>query len=165
MSDEPRARRRPEGLDDAAFRLALFRDAHGGILAGLAPALVETLLRQQMAGQDMTYAARYPRARRDIVEVAGGAPIGRMVVDRTAEAITLVDIALLAAHRGRGLGTRLLCDLLDEARAAGVPVRLGVRLGHPARRLYERLGFVEIGVSETDAAMEWPPPPAAVPSS
>ena len=150
-------RLRAEHPDDEAFRLKLFRETHGGVLAGLDPALVDTLLAQQFAGQTMTYRARYPDARRDIVEDAAGAPIGRMVVDQTSEAITLVDIALLADHRGRGIGTRLVRDLIDEAQAAGVPVRLSVRVDNPARRLYARLGFVEVGASDVDVAMRWAP--------
>jgi ribosomal protein S18 acetylase RimI-like enzyme len=38
-----------------------------------------------------------------------------------------------------------MADLLAEADARGVPVRLDVFEANPARRLYERLGFQETG--------------------
>lgn len=54
-----------------------------------------------------------------------------------------------AAARGRGVGQVLLRHLLDEARRAGL-TRVSLETGTqdhfaPARRLYERHGFVEVG--------------------
>ena len=50
-------------------------------------------------------------------------------------------IAVLPGHRGRGLGERLLRELLDAARVDFGAVSLSVRADNPARRLYERTGF------------------------
>jgi GNAT superfamily N-acetyltransferase len=50
-------------------------------------------------------------------------------------------IAVVPAHRGRGIGARLITDLLDAARGAFGAVSLSVRADNPARRLYERTGF------------------------
>ena len=55
--------------------------------------------------------------------------------------IRIVDIALLPEHRGGGVGTALLRDLLAEADAAGKRVTIHVERFNPALRLYERLGF------------------------
>jgi ribosomal protein S18 acetylase RimI-like enzyme len=41
----------------------------------------------------------------------------------------------------RGIGSRILADLLTEAQSAGVAVRLTVIEVNPARALYERHGF------------------------
>ena len=54
------------------------------------------------------------------------------------------DIALLPAWRGRGLGGRCLQALVDQGRALGIQVELH----NPARRLYERLGFVADGAPQ-----------------
>ena len=43
--------------------------------------------------------------------------------------------------RGRGIGTRILNEIVAEARASGSAVRIYVEKFNPARRLYERLGF------------------------
>ena len=59
-------------------------------------------------------------------------------------------IAIEAGHRGRGLGIRLLEHLHAELERQGIArVSLSVELDNPARRLYERLGYVEV---ERDSA-------------
>jgi ribosomal protein S18 acetylase RimI-like enzyme len=50
-------------------------------------------------------------------------------------------IAVLPAHRDRGVGGRMLAQLLDAARETFTAVSLSVRVDNPARRLYERIGF------------------------
>jgi len=54
-------------------------------------------------------------------------------------------IALVPEARGRGIGTSLLSALLDLARDMGFPrISLSVAIANPARRLYERFGFVKV---------------------
>ncbi len=53
-------------------------------------------------------------------------------------------IALLPAFRGQGLGTLLLEALFDAVRPHFQQVSLSVVRENPARRLYERLGFVAV---------------------
>ena len=53
-------------------------------------------------------------------------------------------IAVLPQYVGQGIGARLLARLLDDARATYPAVVLSVRAANPARRLYERLGFVVV---------------------
>lgn len=57
-------------------------------------------------------------------------------------------MAVAPTHRGRGLGARLLEDLLAEAERRGLrSVLLEVRADNPAaQRLYERHGFRRTGV-------------------
>ncbi len=55
----------------------------------------------------------------------------------------------------RGIGTQLLEKQLDEARHLNVPVRLQVLRENLARQLYERLGFIVTGKTETHYLMEW----------
>lgn len=97
-------------------------------------------LRSQFAAQDAFYRENYPACAFLVVE-REGRPIGRLYRDDRDDEIRLVDIALLAAERGRGVGGRLMRAVLDEAAARGVPVRIHVERTNPARRLYERLGF------------------------
>jgi ribosomal protein S18 acetylase RimI-like enzyme len=53
----------------------------------------------------------------------------------------IIDIALLPAWRGRGIGGRLLRGLQEEAAAGSKPLTIHVERMNPALRLYERLGF------------------------
>lgn len=71
-------------------------------------------------------------------------PVGRLYVARWVDEIRIVDIALLPAYRGTGIGTTILRDLCAEADAVGKPVRIHVERENPALRLYQRLGFVMI---------------------
>ena len=59
-------------------------------------------------------------------------------------------IAVDPAHRGRGVGERLLVELLDAARGRFGAVSLSVRADNPARRLYERTGFRRVSGPGTD---------------
>jgi ribosomal protein S18 acetylase RimI-like enzyme len=97
----------------------------------------------QFDAQRRHYAAQFPAAAHDLVLV-DGEPAGRLYVDRDESAILVVDIALLPEQRGRGIGTALLTGLLADADAAGKTVSVHVERGNPARRLYERLGFVAV---------------------
>ena len=98
----------------------------------------------QFNAQRQQYDYSYPQAESGIV-LQDDLPIGRMLVDKTACEITLIDIALLPEHRNAGLGTDLIQDLLAEAVVARKPVRLHVLKSNPAMRLYERLGFSRVG--------------------
>ncbi|MFE3259019.1 GNAT family N-acetyltransferase [Nocardia sp. NPDC059229] len=57
-------------------------------------------------------------------------------------------IGVAPESRGTGLGTALMTAALDAAREQYDAVSLSVRLENPARRLYERLGFVDVSGSE-----------------
>lgn len=64
---------------------------------------------------------------------------------------------LVPVRQGRGLGGAVLRSLLDDADAAGEPLRLVVLQGSPARRLYERHGFVRQSEDPVDVVMVRPP--------
>ena len=61
------------------------------------------------------------------------------------EFIPEVTIAVREKSRGRGIGTALLRDLLQEAVAAGFPgLGLSVSVDNPAFKQYKKLGLVEV---------------------
>jgi GNAT superfamily N-acetyltransferase len=85
-----------------------------------------------------------------------GERVGRLRVLRSGECVELAGIQLDPLVQGQGIGTAIIESLKAEAAAAGVPVELGVEFDNPnARRLYERLGFVEIGKNETEFRLRW----------
>jgi GNAT superfamily N-acetyltransferase len=87
------------------------------------------------------------------VILRGSQRIGRIIVHRTEAEIRIVDMALLPAHRGSGVGTLLVSRILEEARRAQLPVRLRVLKGGRSSRLCERLGFRDL--HETGAYDHW----------
>ena len=149
---------RPALPEDDGFLYALYASTRAEELDawGLAGAQREAFLRMQYLAQQQSYYAQLPRADHRVV-VVDGAPAGRLLVERREEEIRLADVALLPEHRGRGLGTALVKQLLEEARAAGKPVRLHALTGGRAAALYARLGFGVLADEGPYVLMEWRP--------
>jgi ribosomal protein S18 acetylase RimI-like enzyme len=61
-----------------------------------------------------------------------------------ADGVPELAIAVVPAAIGQGIGGALLGALLDLARGQYPAVALSVRVSNPARRLYERHGFVVV---------------------
>ncbi|HLH90091.1 MAG TPA: GNAT family N-acetyltransferase [Xanthobacteraceae bacterium] len=153
---------RPERDDDEAFRLELFCASRQPEFARLlAPDMLATIMRQQFHAQAVSYRGRFPRARGDIVELAGK-PIGRIMVDRGDKVLHIVDQAITPALRNRGIGTAIMRALMAEAQQTRRAVRLGVAAANEqALRLYRRLGFGPIETTEHYLWLEWRPDAAA----
>ena len=115
----------------------------------------EAFLRLQWTAQQRHYALAYPGAERQIVCSDDGEPVGQVLCWESGDALRLVDIALLPDSRGRGIGSRIILDLQQRASAAGRSIRLQVAPANPARRLYARLGFVEVEHGDTGIELEW----------
>jgi ribosomal protein S18 acetylase RimI-like enzyme len=147
--------RRPVCPDDQEFQFRLYASTRKAEIAafGWNSAQQEAFLRMQFTAQQSWYHTAYPQAAWEIIEL-DRAPVGRMIVLRGREFITLVDIALLNEHRGRGIGGGLLRELLEQGREAKVPVRLQVIKTNRAARLYQRLGFITTGEDEMYLQME-----------
>ncbi|MFF4657862.1 GNAT family N-acetyltransferase [Streptomyces sp. NPDC001381] len=77
-----------------------------------------------------------------LVIEAGGALVGCVALRPADDAHWLEHFYLAPHAQGRGIGTAVLTGLLDRADRDGLRVRLDVLQGSPARRLYERHGFV-----------------------
>ncbi len=114
----------------------------------------ESFLRMQFRAQSVDYAANYPDAELLLI-VVGGEPAGRLYLHDTPDDLHILDIALLPAHRGAGIGGALLADVQARAAGEGKALRIYVERFNPALRLYERLGFRQTGDSGVYFLMEW----------
>jgi ribosomal protein S18 acetylase RimI-like enzyme len=83
--------------------------------------------------------------------------IGWMQVAEGVGRLHLHQLHLAADFRRRGIGTRLLKDLLRRADSIGKPLTLEVMHGNPAKRLYARFGFKATGRDADKAQMIWRP--------
>ena len=119
---------------------------------------------QQFHAQHTYWQEHYQDTTWDLV-LRDGEPIGRLYVARWPEEIRIVDIALMPEHRGGGLGTRLVRDLFAEGDASGRKVSIHVEIFNPARRLYDRLGFVQAAERGVYLLMERPPAGVPQPAS
>jgi GNAT superfamily N-acetyltransferase len=121
---------------------------------GWSEAQTQAFLQEQFRVQHAYYHRTWPAANYSVV-LLDGQPVGRLYVDRRDDELRVLDLALLPSHRGQGIGGGLLAEILAEARGRGLPVRIHVEQGNPARRLYERLGFREIHAAGFYHFMEW----------
>jgi ribosomal protein S18 acetylase RimI-like enzyme len=146
--------------DDRPFLLSLFAATRSDELAlmNVDENQKQRFIAMQFEAQSRQYAAAYPDAENSII-LWNVDPIGRLLLDRAKLEFTLIDVALLPAYRGVGIGTRLIQEIAKEAGTTGKSIRLHVLASSAAKRLYERLGFSLVGGGD-DAYLEmmWVPP-------
>lgn len=94
----------------------------------------------QFNAQHAYYMNVYKDAEFQIIE-SGSTGIGRLYLWETEHQIRIVDIAILPEHRGKGIGSKILSDLIRQSELSGKKLNIHVEHFNPALRLYERLGF------------------------
>jgi ribosomal protein S18 acetylase RimI-like enzyme len=149
---------RPATPEDHGFLLRVFRTTREDELALTTWSELEktAFVDAQFRAQDAHYRDVYLDGR-FLVVAHDGEPIGRLYLARLADELRIIDITLLPAWRGHGIGASLLAAVTAEADAAGLAVRLHVEPWNPVRRLYERLGFRTLEVRGIYEFMERPP--------
>jgi len=149
---------RPATADDRDLLLAVYAASRAEELDQVewAPGQREWFLQMQFEAQDREYRRANPDGHFDVIEV-DGRPVGRLYVDRRPADLRIVDIALLPAYRGRGIGAGLITELQQQAAGEGRIVSIHVEAFNPAARLYERLGFVVAADLGVYRRMEWAP--------
>jgi ribosomal protein S18 acetylase RimI-like enzyme len=149
---------RPATSEDEPFLMNLFATTRTDELALLNcdDNQKKAFIAIQFNAQSRQYVMSYPHAQNSII-LWNDAPIGRLLFDRGECEFTLVDVALLPTHRGAGIGTHLIEDLLLEAAAAGKPVKLNVWHSNPAKKLYQRMGFSAANDDGVYCEMFWNP--------
>jgi GNAT superfamily N-acetyltransferase len=139
---------RPETEDDLGFLRQLYLANRWNELIPLPWPIAAKVqfLHDQFDLQRRHFRGTLPDADFLVVErEAAPAPVGRLYLDRGGTCWRVVDIALVSAEQGAGLGGGLLRWTIAAARGAGAEaVDLHVGFDNPrAERLYRRLGFVD----------------------
>lgn len=119
---------------------------------------LRVLLASQFSAQDAYYRRHYPRGRFDVV-FAGHVPVGRFYHDWDGAEARIIDIALMPACRGSGIGTALMYAAVADAARRGMCAILYVESGNPVQALYRRLGFEQVGENGVYALMHREPAP------
>jgi ribosomal protein S18 acetylase RimI-like enzyme len=100
---------------------------------------------------------KIPASTTSVIEVANERA-GRLRITCAADHIELSGIQLLPGIQRHGIGTAIIEDLKAQAATAGLPLDLGVEKDNPdARKLYERLGFFQVGETEDEYKLQWNP--------
>ena len=160
MSDSLDVSLRPVTDADQEFLIGVYGSSRASELAQVDwdDTQKDAFIRWQYDMQKLEYEARYPSSRYELVLV-DGVPAGRIWVGIDDTQIRLLDIALLPEFQNRGVGTRLLRQLMDESIRTNKPVRHMVFvLNDNAHAFYERLGFNTIEEIGGYKHMEWAPP-------
>jgi ribosomal protein S18 acetylase RimI-like enzyme len=128
--------------DDDPFLFRVYADSRRDELACVPWTDEERLgfLASQFIAQYRYYREHYDAATYYVV-LADAEPCGRLFVARWPDEIRIMDIALVAARQGVGLGSRLLRALCAEGDAAGTALGIHVEKQNRARHLYARFGF------------------------
>ncbi|MCA1623984.1 MAG: GNAT family N-acetyltransferase [Acidobacteria bacterium] len=80
---------------------------------------------------------------------------GYICVEYRDEDIHIRELVIDPEFQSKGIGTFLLREVIDDAEARQVPVRLGTQQANRAINLYRKLGFREFDRTETHVLMEW----------
>jgi ribosomal protein S18 acetylase RimI-like enzyme len=150
---------RPVRTSDDKFLRALYESTRAGEMAQVpwSDEQKQAFLSGQFEAQRTDYTTRFPNAEHSII-VIDDDPIGRIWIDRRAEEIRLLDIAILPQWQNAGVGRTLLEQLQQQAAEADLPLRHSVHATNQnALRFYQRLDFVVIEDFETHVLMEWRP--------
>ena len=91
--------------------------------------------------------------------------IGVLHVERDRGDLWLAHLFILPEHQRKGIGTRFLRELKQEATGARKPLRLRVLTVNPALRLYQREGFTIFTTTLGRTYMQWRPDGLDVPTS
>ncbi|MDF0733644.1 GNAT family N-acetyltransferase [Pseudomonas entomophila] len=85
----------------------------------------------------------------------GGRVLGFCSLSQDRQALFIRELHLLPEHRGRGVGSWVLSQLAVWTAQRRLPLlRLMVFRSNPARQLYRRCGFVEMGEDECFVRMQ-----------
>jgi ribosomal protein S18 acetylase RimI-like enzyme len=101
---------------------------------------IDQYLHLQFKLQNTQFHHNYPKASYNIISWDGN-HVGRLFVNRAKDEIRIIDFSLLTKYRNKGLGTRIMRNLVAESEKDGKPLRLSVERSCAAIRLFEREGF------------------------
>ena len=128
-------------------------------LYGLHKAAMKTAVSQTW-GWDEAWQQNYFRGKFDpakrVILLWDGQEIGTMSLEASAEELYLAYIAIAPRFQGRGWGTAVIQELIQQAQQQNKPLTLHVLQKNPrAKKLYERLGFQVVAVEQVKYKMQF----------
>ena len=85
-----------------------------------------------------------------------GVKCGYICVEHRVDDVYVHELVLDPDFQSQGIGSDILRGVIEHARSRRIPVRLATLRMNRATDLYRRLGFRDVGLTETHIQMEWP---------
>ena len=149
---------------NGAVELRPAREGDYDFALGLHVQTIKPYTTEFMPWVDDIEAARFARLWKPVdtrIITLEGTNVGWAEASDAGGEIFLKQIYVAPALQRRGIGTYVMGILLNEWAAMKKPIVLGVLKNNPARRLYERLGFVVVGETDMKFLMRREPEGAA----
>jgi ribosomal protein S18 acetylase RimI-like enzyme len=140
---------RPARPSDRAFIEALYFETQRWIIERLFGWRGDAVERQKF---EAFYDERSTR-----VIIFDSEDVGWISVTSDNGGVKVEQIYLSPRLQNKGIGSRIISDIITEAHASGRRVTLSTAKINPAIRLYERLGFRQTGETEFKIEMEVAP--------
>lgn len=131
-SATPGISRRPARNSDIPFLIDLRRQT-------MSAYLIASGIEPTVAALENRVMARFECAE---IIVNNDNAAGLLKVARDGKEWTLIQIQLVPSLQGKGIGSMLIREIIDESRQAGAKLKLSVLKTNPALGLYKRLGFL-----------------------
>lgn len=149
---------RPATEADLEFLLGVYADSRS-IELSLIPWPEEqkrAFIVHQYTAQTSHYREYYPKAIHNIV-LCNDEPVGRSYVDRREGTIAILDLNVADKFRRKGIGTKLISDLIAEATKTDAIVTVSTEPFNPSQGLFQKLGFAITKSDESRVNLEWRP--------
>ncbi len=114
------------------------------------------LIEMQYKGYEQMIKNEYPNAE-DYIITVNDEKAGRLQLNVNDFGIRIINISLLPAFHGNGIGTKIIRDVIADADIKKKHVCLEVDKINPAFNLYKRLGFEIITQDEIKYSMRYIP--------
>lgn len=115
----------------------------------------EAFLRMQYEQRRSAYKLQFPLAETHLI-IADDEIAGSLIVEWKPAVAHLVDIAILAPARGKGIGSSVIRELQTRSTALGTSIELHVdRFNTDALRFYIANGFQMTGESQISYMLRW----------
>jgi ribosomal protein S18 acetylase RimI-like enzyme len=151
-----------ETAEDLPFLRRLYRSTREEELAptGWPETMKQSFCDDQFDLQRAHYRRQHPQGEFLVMRI-GAEAVGRLYLDAGGETVHIIDIALLPAWRGGGIGSSLVRSLQARAAAADKAISLHVLTrNRRAIALYRRLGFADGRAGVSHMSMCWRETPA-----
>jgi ribosomal protein S18 acetylase RimI-like enzyme len=83
--------------------------------------------------------------------------VGYCCITHSPDHIFLSELILLPSAQGKGIGTKIINELIEESKAKNIPITLQVLKENQAQQLYRKMGFKDTETTSKHIQMEFSP--------